>query len=216
MDNNVVEAEILEELAFDPSVNSANISVSVRNGIATLGGHVGSYVEKIAAEKAAGRVRGVKALVEEIVVRPLADRRTSDELTAERAVFVLSWHAQVPEGVKVKVENGWVTLTGLVSWQYQRLAAEKAVRKLADVVGVTNLIELEAAGQVADVKARIEDALKRDAKLDAKAIKVTIRDGERVVLEGRVNARYEKDLAERAAWSAPGIRFVEDRLSVGE
>ncbi|GBD47812.1 transport-associated protein [Methylopila sp. Yamaguchi] len=202
-----------EELEFEPSVNAAHIGVAVRDGVVTLTGHVASYAEKIAAEKATQRVRGVKAIAEEIEVRYPYDGKRSDEEIAKRAVNVLDWNTQVPTSVKVKVERGWVTLSGVADWQYQREAAEFSVRKLDGVVGVTNTIALKDRPKAADVQKKIEDALKRNAALDAAAIHVTVAN-DKVSLTGRVHSWQERRIAEQAAWSAPGVKSVDDAISV--
>ena len=202
-----------EELEFEPSVNAAHIGVAVRDGVVTLTGHVASYVEKVAAEKAAQRVRGVKAIAEEIEVRYPYDGKRSDDEIARRAVAVLDWNTLIPSAVKVKVERGWVTLAGAVDWQYQREAAESAVRKLDGVVGVTNTIALKDRPKADDVKKKIEDALKRNAALDAAAINVTVANN-RVSLSGQVHSWQERRIAEQAAWSAPGVKSVDDKISI--
>jgi osmotically-inducible protein OsmY len=214
MDDNSLRQFIIDELEFEPSVDAANIGVSVEKGIATLTGHVGSYAEKIAVEKAEQRVKGVRAIAEEIEVRYPSDKKTSDDQIAERAVSVIAWNAMVPDGtIKVKVQKGWVTLEGVVEWQFQRQAAESAIRKLSGVVGVANLVTVKQRVQAGDVKAKILAALKRDAEFEADAIRVDVR-GDKVVLEGKVKAWYERNVAERAAWSAPGVTSVEDNLYV--
>jgi osmotically-inducible protein OsmY len=161
-----------EELEFEPRVNAAHIGVAARDGVVTLTGHVASYAEKVAAEKAAQRVRGVKAIAEEIEVRyPYGGARSDDEI-ATRAANILEWNTLVPNAVTVTLERGWVTLSGAVDWHYQREAAESAIRKLDGVVGVTNAIALKDKPKAADVKKKIQDALKRSAALNAAAIDV--------------------------------------------
>jgi osmotically-inducible protein OsmY len=202
-----------EELEFEPAVNAAHIGVAVRNGVVTLTGHVASYAEKVAAEQATQRVRGVKAIAEEIEVRYPYDGKRSDDEIAKRAVSVLDWNINVPSTVKVKVERGWVTLSGAADWQYQREAAEASMRKLDGVVGVTNTIALKDRPKASDVKKKIEDALKRNAALDAASIQVTVAN-DKVSLSGRVHSWQERRIAEQAAWSAPGVKSVDDSISV--
>lgn len=202
-----------EELEFEPAVNAAHIGVAVRNGVVTLTGHVASYAEKVAAEQATQRVRGVKAIAEEIEVRYPYDGKRSDDEIAKRAVSVLDWNINVPSTVKVKVERGWVTLSGAADWQYQREAAEASMRKLDGVVGVTNTIALKDRPKASDVKKKIEDALKRNAALDAASIQVTVAS-DKVSLTGRVHSWQERRIAEQAAWSAPGVKSVDDSISV--
>jgi osmotically-inducible protein OsmY len=206
---------VLEELDFDPSFDAANIGVAVENGVVTLTGHVRSYAAKLAVERAVQRVKGVHGIAEEIEIRYPADKKTADHQIAERAVSSINWNAQVPkDAVLVKVEKGWVTLTGTVDWQFQRIAAESAARRLSGVVGITNMIAIKPQVRPTDVRTKILDALKRNAELEADAIRVTV-DNDTVTLEGKVKAWYERGIAERAAWSAPGVSKVEDRISVG-
>ncbi|MDQ0391054.1 BON domain-containing protein [Labrys monachus] len=214
MDDKLLRQSIIDALDFDPRLDAANIGVGVENGIATLTGHVGSYAEKIAAETVVRRIKGVRAIAVEIEVRYPSDRKTADDQIAQRAVAVIAWDAMVPEGVvEVKVEKGWVTLTGSVTWQFQREAAETAVRKLSGVIGVINHVMVKPHVQATDVKSKIMAALKRDAEFEADAIRVNV-DGGKVVLEGKIKAWHERSVAERAAWSAPGVSSVEDNLHV--
>jgi osmotically-inducible protein OsmY len=206
---------VLEELDFDPSFDAANIGVAVENGVVTLTGHVRSYAAKLAVERAVQRVKGVHGIAEEIEIRYPADKRTADDQIAERALSSIKWNAQVPgDAVLVKVEKGWVTLSGTVDWQFQRIAAESAVRRLSGVAGISNMITIKPQVRPTDVKSKILDALKRNAQLEADAIRVSV-DNDTVTLEGNVKAWYERGIAERAAWSAPGVSKVEDRISVG-
>jgi len=215
MDDKALRQFIIDELDFEPSIHAANIGVAVENGVVTLTGHVGSYVEKVAAERAVERVKGVKAIAEEIEVRYGDQPKRSDDEIAQRAVNILNWSAQTPEGaIHVKVQRGWVTLTGAVEWQFQRIAAEAAIHKLSGITGVTNLIEIKPRVDAPDVKKQIVDALKRSAELEADSIHVTVEDN-KVILEGKVKAWYERGLAERAAWAAPGVKAVDDRLMLG-
>ncbi|GBU19624.1 MULTISPECIES: BON domain-containing protein [Methylobacteriaceae] len=215
MGDKLIRQNVIDELDFDPSIDAAHIGVAVENGIVTLTGHVGSYTERVAAEKAAQKVRGVRGVVEEIQVRFGGETPPRDEDIAQRAVQMLDWSVTVPKGaVQVKVQNGWVTLSGKVDWQYQREEAYRAIRRLAGVAGIMNTIEVTPKASVPDVRSKIMAALKRNAELEADAIKVTVKDA-KVVLEGKVNAWYERELAENAAWSAPGVRAVEDHLTLG-
>ncbi|MDZ5454756.1 BON domain-containing protein [Labrys sp. ZIDIC5] len=214
MDDKVLRQSIIDALDFDPSIDAAHIGVAVEKGVVTLSGHVGSYAEKIAAEMATRRVRGVRAIAEEIEVRYPDGKKTADDQIASRAVSVIAWDAMVPEGVvKVKVEKGWVTLTGTVDWQFQREAAYRAVRKLGGVVGVINRVEVKPRVAIPDVKAKILAALKRDAEFEADSIKVNV-IGDKVILDGNIKAWHERQVAERAAWSAAGVCSVEDNLRV--
>ncbi|WP_089175577.1 BON domain-containing protein [Bosea sp. AS-1] len=205
---------VLNELEFEPSVNAAHIGVAAENGVITLSGHVGSYAEKLMAERVVQRVKGVRAIAQEIEVRWPTDQKTNDDEIAQRALKIIEWDTTIPNGkVQIKVQKGWVTLTGEVPWYFQSSAAETAVRKLSGVIGITNNITIKPSVQAGDIKHRIEDALKRNAELEANQIRVLV-SGSRVTLEGKVNAWHERVLAERAAWAAPGVAIVEDRLAV--
>lgn len=207
---------VIDELDFEPSIDSADIGVTAENGVLTLSGHVPSYSQKMAAERAAWRVKGVKAIAQEIQVRLASDKKSNDDEIAQRAINILAWNSSVPQNaVQVKVQNGWVTLAGQVSWNYQRVAAEADVRKLSGVVGVVNDISLTPAAQPADIKQRILGALKRHAEVEASHIRVTVRDGGAVSLEGDVDNWDEREAVQRAAWSTPGVRAVEDHLRIG-
>jgi osmotically-inducible protein OsmY len=214
MDDINLRQNVLEELEFDPVVDASKIGVAVENGVVTLSGRVGSYAEKIAAERIVQRVRGVRAVAQEIEVRYPNEKKDADDEIAQRAAKILEWDASVPLGkIDVKVERGWITLSGDVAWQFQRHAAEAAVRKLSGVSGVTNSILIRPRVDPINVKHRIEEALKRNAELEADAIRVTVSGG-KVTLEGNIRAWRERKVAERAAWAAPGVVMVEDRLTV--
>jgi osmotically-inducible protein OsmY len=215
MSDKVLRQSIVDELDFEPSIDSTNIGVAVENGVVTLTGHVASYAEKVAAERAVERMRGVRAIAEKIEVRYPGHKRTSDDEIAKRALSIIEWNVQVPQAsVKVKVENGWVTLSGTVDWQFQRVMAKSAARGLSGVVGVSNLIEVKPRVTSRDVKQKIFDALKRSAELEADAIRVNVTEGT-VVLEGNVKAWHERGIAEHAAWPAPGVKAVQDDLAIG-
>lgn len=206
---------IIDELEFEPSIDAADIGVAVENGVVTLTGHVATYLEKVTAEDVVKRVRGVRAIAEEIEVRPAGANITADDEIARRALNVIKWNTTIPEDhVQVKVQKGWVTLSGSVEWQYQKNAAASTVRNLSGVTGVSNLIQIKPKLSTFDIKKRIEDALKRDAELEAQGIRVDVHDG-KVTLEGHVRAWAERQAAERAAWSAPGVKAVEDRITLG-
>ena len=206
--------DVLDELEFEPSVNAAHIGVAANKGVVTLTGFVTSYAEKAAAERATRRVKGVKAIAEEIEVRlPSHTKRADDEIAA-RAVDILKWQVGLPaDRIKVKVEKGGVTLTGEVDWQFQRTDAEYAVHKLTGVTHVANQIRVASAVHASEIREKIQKALQRSAEVEASRITVQT-EGGRVVLSGKVRAWYERDIAERAAWSAPGVTEVQDQLTI--
>jgi osmotically-inducible protein OsmY len=206
--------DVLDELEFEPSVNAAHIGVTASKGVLTLTGFVTSYAEKAAAERAARRVKGVKAIAEEIEVRLPSDTKRADDEIAARAVDILKWQVGLPaERLTVKVEKGIVTLMGDVDWQYQKADAEHVVHKLSGVIEVVNQIRVAAPVYASDIKEKIEKALQRSAEVEASRITVET-DGGRVILSGKVRAWYERDIAERAAWSAPGVTEVRDHLTI--
>ena len=214
MSNIELRREILAELEFDPSVDAANIGVAVENGIVTLSGHVKSYPEKNAVEAAVKRVRGVRAVAEEVEVRHPEHKHHADDEIASRALDIISWDTALPDAaIDVKVQKGWITLSGEVPWQFQRMAAEQAVIKLGGVVGVANLITVAQSKSVSDVRSCIEDALRRSAEIEASRINVKVVDNH-VVLEGVVRTWVERSMAEYAAWSVPGVTKVDSHLSV--
>ncbi len=215
MTDKQLKQEILDELDFEPSVDAAAIGVAVENGVVTLSGHVSSYAQKIAAEDAVRRVRGVRAIAQEIQIRFPSDKKTADDEIAKRVADILRWDVMLPyDAVKPMVQNGWVTLKGQVEWRYQTEVAEADVRKLSGVVGVNNQLTLKPHVQVPDVKQKIEDALRRNATTEAKDIRVTVHDGGKVTLEGNVHTWYERQAVKAAAWSAAGVQSVEDRLTL--
>lgn len=209
-----LQRDVIEELRWDPSVGTTEIGVAAKDGIITLSGQVESFAMQYAAVRAAERVAGVRAVAEELTVHlPLSSSRTDTEI-AHTVADRLRWDIDVPDDkIKARVNDGWVWLEGEVPWQFQKNAAERAVRYLTGVKGVTNLITIKAHASVPDVKQRIEDALKRHAELDSKQIKVDALNG-KVILRGTVRSWAEREDAERAAWSAPGVVAVEDDLAV--
>jgi osmotically-inducible protein OsmY len=215
MTDTQLRQNVIDELEFEPSVHSASIGVAVEDGVVTLSGHVRSYAEKVAAERATRRVRGVRAIAQDIRVRYPDEKKTADDEIAKRTLSIIKWDAMTPaDAIKVVVQNGWITLSGEVDWQYQRKAAEDAVRKLSGVIGVFNNITLKRAVQVADIKRKIEQALARRAKVDADAIRINVHEGNRVALEGTVESWDERDAVQDAAWSVPGVQSVDDRLTI--
>ena len=209
-----LQQRVLDELEFEPSVAAAHIGVSARQGVVTLTGHVGSYSEKYAAERATRRVKGVKAVAMELDVRLAEDRKIADDEVADRAVRILGWDVSVPaDKVTVRVEHGMVSLGGEVEWQFQRSAAEHDVRKLSGVRAVINNITLAPQVQAEDVHAKIRAALERNAEIEADNIVVGVTGG-KVTLTGRVGDWTEREEIVRAAWAAPGVTEVYDELVV--
>jgi osmotically-inducible protein OsmY len=217
MKNNVqLERDVLDELRWDPSINPANIEVAVDGGSVTLSGSIGSYTEKFTAERDARRIRGVLAVLDNLDVRlPPADERTDADL-AGAAKDALRWNAAVPdERISVAADNGLLTLSGEVAYQFQRVAAYEAVGFLVGVIGVDNQIRIAPAVRTGAVKEEIEKALVRNAETDARGIHVEAYDG-KVTLRGRVHSWAERREASRAAWAAPGVHDVQNDLTVGD
>ena len=209
---NEIRDAVLKELDWEPQITSTDIAVSAEDNVVTLTGFVHSYSEKVAAEKAAKRVYGVRGVANDIEVKPKLER--TDPEIARDAVQVLKTRISVPDDrIKVTLKDGWVTLEGRVEWQYQKRAAESSVRDLVGVKGVSNLIEVKPAVSPAQVKTRIEDALRRSAEIDARRVSVVARDS-KVSLWGNVRSWVEKQEAERAAWAAPGVTNVENHITV--
>jgi osmotically-inducible protein OsmY len=209
--------DILDELEYEPSVNATHIGVAVDKGVVSLSGHVGSYAEKLAAVTAIRRIRGVLAIADEIEVRYPSDKKTADDEIAKRAVDILRWDTLVPsDAIQVTVRDGWVTLTGSVDWYYQKINAEQDIRKLSGVHGLIDRIEIRPRVQAQDVKRKIEEALKRHAEIEADAIRVIVQENDRVRLEGKVDNWDARKAAEAAAWSAPGVKSVDDHLTISK
>lgn len=209
-----LKKDVEAELEWDAVVNANNVGVAVKDGVVTLSGHLDSFAEKYAAERAVQRVLGVKGLAVEVDVRLGSTAKRTDADIAIAAESALRWHALVPEDrIKVMVEKGWVTLSGEVDWDYQRNHAMKAVRSLTGVLGVTNSLTVKAQVTPANIRQRIHDALERQADREAKNIEVTV-SGHTATLKGQVHSWAERSAAQGAAWSAPGITSVVNELRV--
>jgi osmotically-inducible protein OsmY len=207
-----IQENVMAELKWDAKLQPNEIGVTVKDGIVTLTGWVDSYLKKWSAEDAALKVGGVRAVANDVQVKLTSERIDSD--IAAAALRAMEWDAFVPsDKVQVTVSNGWVTLKGEVEWQYQKQDAERVVRRLLGVKGVSNLITVKPNANPSELKKKIESALVRNAELDAKRITVEVQ-GSKAILKGTVRAWAEKEEAERVAWSAPGITAVENRITV--
>ncbi len=214
MTDKELKQHVQTALDWEPSVDASDIGVSVDEGVVTLRGNVRSYAEKLAAERVSLRVFGVKAVANDVNVHLVSSYQRTDTELAQAAVAALKWNMTVPDDkVTVTVSGGWVTLNGKVDWQYQKDAAARAVRDLTGVLGVTNSIHVDPQVRATDVRENIEAALRRGAEIDARRIDVTTENG-KVVLSGNVHSWAERQEAERAAWAAPGVVQVEDRIDV--
>jgi osmotically-inducible protein OsmY len=210
-----LQLDVIAELSWEPSVNSGDIGVEVKDGIVTLAGHVGSYAEKINAEHATMRVSGVKALAVEMDVKLPGSSARNDVDIARSVQNVLQWTTYLPkDAVKIKVESGWVTLSGEIAWEYQRQAAVSAVRYLMGVKGVSDDLHIAPKVSAPVVKADIEAALKRRAQKDANEIIVSVK-GTDVTLTGKAYSWAERELATHTAWGSPGVRTVVDNITLG-
>lgn len=209
-----LKADVTNELAWDPAVDATHVGVAVERGVVTLTGHVETFAEKHAIERAVQRVKGVRLVAIELDVKLAPGHQRSDTEIAQAVESALKWNAVIGAApIQVMVEKGWVTLGGQVSWHYQRDAAAKAVRDLLGVTGVSNLIELKPQATANQVALRIRDALARQAEREARHLDIVV-NGSEVALRGRVHSWAESAAAVGAAWSAPGVTRVVNELSV--
>lgn len=214
MKDNDIRSAVEKELDWEPAINPRGVGVTVMRGVVTLRGHVDSYPQRQEAERAAGRVRGVKALVDHLEVKVPGSYEGSDEEIARAAASALLWNTQVPEGsVRISVENGRVKLAGMVDYQFQRHSADHSVRYLAGVKDVNNHIVVKPHADRRLVKADIEAALVRNAELEAHEIHVDT-SADHVILRGTAASRRQREEAERAAWGSPGVCHVENKIVV--
>ena len=214
MTDSMIRQHIIDELEFEPSIDAANIGVSVEDGVVTLTGHVPHFAQKAAIEAVVWKVKGVRGMAEEIQVGAGHGHPEEDAAIAKRIADLLSWSTVVPaDKIHVQVEKGWVTLTGHVEWRYQRVAAADAAATLAGVIGIENKIEVEPALSAEDIRHRIERALSRNVDIDTDAVKIEVHEST-VTLDGNVKTWRQRKEIERAAWSAPGVKAVVDRLMV--
>lgn len=213
--------DVEEELRWDPSLNADTIIVSCKGGVVSLSGHVRTCAEKHTAELALQRVVGVRALAIDLEVQLRPEHERSDSEIAKAAMTALKWSTIVGaqpkpdvDQIQVSVEHGWLTLRGEVEWEYQRRAAADAVRVLTGVKGVTNMITITPQTSPFDVKSRILDAFKRQVAREVEQMNISVHDGT-VTLSGKVDSVHERDAAQQTAWSAPGIRAVNNELTIG-
>jgi osmotically-inducible protein OsmY len=209
-----IERDVKEELKWGPDLDASDIAVSVKDGVVTLAGFVKSFTDKYEAEAAAKRVAGVAAVANDLEVRlPAIDQRPDPDIARDAVAAIKSQLPISSEHIKIVVKNGWVTLEGTAEWQYQRNTAETAVRRIKGVKGVTNSIVLKPRAEPTEIKKKIQEAFKRNAQVDADRITVEA-NGSEVILKGSVRSWIEREEAERAAWAAPGVTKVEDRIVV--
>jgi len=213
-ENKALRTHVLDELDWAPNVDAENIGVAVSDGVVTLSGRVPSYAEKRAAERAVLRVAGVKGVANDLKVRLPDKFERSDTDIAKAVRRAIEWHTELPtDKIKVKVDDGWVTLEGTVSWNYQRVRAEKAVRYLAGVRGVNNQITVKARPVPSDLRERIRKALERQAGHETDRLSIMVEEGT-VTLKGTVDSWADREDIERAVWDAPGVSKVHNKLNV--
>ncbi|NOT06583.1 MAG: BON domain-containing protein [Gemmatimonadales bacterium] len=209
-----LQKRVLEALDWEPGLDAKAIGVAAADGVVTLTGQVRNWADRFLAERVVKQLFGVRALANDLEVRLPVEARRSDTDLATAALRALEWDVEVPhERIRLGVDNGWISMDGTVEWHYQRFAAERAVRHLTGVRGVTNRIALQPRVTPADLKTRIESALRRHAEVDARSIQIETHGGN-VALDGLVHSWAERDEVERAVWAAPGVVAIDDRLVV--
>lgn len=209
-----IKKTVEAELQWDPAIKATDIALSVKNGVVTLAGFVPNYTQKFQAEADVKRVTGVVGVANDIEVRlPAVDKKPDPEIARDAVTALKMQLPSICENIKVIVRDGWITLEGTLEWQYQRERSESVVRRLLGVNGVINSIKVKPKASPIEIKHKIEEAFKRSAEIDANSIIVEANEGE-VILKGSVHTWFERQEAERAAWSAPGVKKVEDRISI--
>jgi|ERR1700722_9423997 len=215
MIDQALKRRVVDELAWQPGFDETHIGVTARGGVVTLTGYVGSYAEKCAAERAVGPMTGVRAIAEELEIRDLSGAGHGDEQIAEQALDVIAWDLAVPkDSVGIRIEKGWVTLTGEVGWRFQKQAAEADIRNLRGVMGVSNAIEIKPKIPASNLERQIKAAFRRNTEFEAENIAITV-NGTTITLTGQVDTYCARTLAADTAWSAPGVTQVHDLLTVG-
>ena len=210
-----LQHDVIEELEWEPSIDSSQIGVAAKNGVVTLTGFVPQFTEKMRAERLAKSIAGVHAVANDIQVQLVGTHERNDTEIAQASLNAMKWHSSIPDDrLKVTVRNGWVALEGEVEWQFQREAAHDAVSAIVGVKGVTNDVVLRSKPKVRDIKSKIEAAFKRKAEVDASHVNVDVVNGT-VKLNGKVDSWSEFSEAERIAWAAPGVMAVDNELTVG-
>lgn len=209
-----IQQDVMDELQWQPFLNASEIGVSVKNGVVTLSGTVNSYAKKVAAERAAKNVKGVRAVAEDLVVRQGPDSTKSDSDLAAAILTSLRWHSDIrEENLKIKVEDGFVTLEGQVQWPFEKQLVSEAIENITGINGIINNIIVVPGVQLANVEQEIRRALNRHADIDAENIHITI-EGDKVILTGKVHSAFAKNSAAKAVWLAPGVREVENKLDI--